>query len=56
MKIELDLLVSLRIDVYEGMIINPCDLISSSGDLSVELGGWSGLTMITFFNTKTGRL
>ena len=54
MEIELDLSVSLKIDLPEGMIINPCDLISSSGDLSVELGGWSGLTLITFFNTKQG--
>ena len=54
MKIELDLSVSLRIDIYEGTIINPCDLISSNGDMSVELGGYYGLTLITFFNETQG--
>ena len=54
MKIELNLAVSLKIDLPEGMLINPCDLISSGGDLSVELDGYYGLTQITFFNTKQG--
>ena len=54
MRIKLDLSVSLKIDMFEGEIVDTEKLISSNGDLSVELDGYSGITQIRLFNKMQG--
>ena len=55
MEIELDLSVSLRIDMFEGEIVDTEKLIYSNGYiLSIDLGGYYGLTQVTLFNEVQG--